>query len=79
VTGELPLAGVNVLDLSRPSKARTAAPCLPNLVVDFDTLVTMTAKGPGTTDYRRITQEQINLFTDATDNQQWIRTAALTP
>jgi acyl dehydratase len=52
---------------------------LPNLVVDFDTLLTMTAKGLGATDYRQITQEQINLFTDATDNQQWIRTAALTP
>jgi acyl dehydratase len=45
---------------------------LPNLVVDFDTLLTMTGKGLGTTDYRQITQEQINLFTDATDDQQWI-------
>jgi acyl dehydratase len=51
---------------------------LPNLVVDFDTLLTMTGKGLGT-DYRQITQEQINLFNDATDDQQWIHTAALTP
>lgn len=45
---------------------------MPNLVVDFDTLLTMTGQDLGTTDYREITQEQINLFADATDDQQWI-------
>ncbi|BCW43698.1 MaoC family dehydratase [Arthrobacter sp. StoSoilB5] len=45
---------------------------MPNLVVDFDTLLTMTGKDLGTTDYREITQQQINLFADATDDQQWI-------
>ncbi|MFJ5958412.1 MaoC family dehydratase [Paenarthrobacter sp. NPDC092416] len=45
---------------------------MPNLVVDFDTLLTMTGKDLGTTDYRQITQDQINLFADATDDQQWI-------
>lgn len=45
---------------------------MPNLIVDFDTLLTMTGTDLGTTDYRQITQEQINLFADATDNQQWI-------
>ncbi|MGJ0386932.1 MaoC family dehydratase [Paenarthrobacter nicotinovorans] len=45
---------------------------MPNLVVDFDTLLTMSGKDLGTTDYREITQQQINLFADATDDQQWI-------
>jgi len=45
---------------------------MPNLVVDFHTLLTMSGKDLGTTDYRQITQQQINLFADATDDQQWI-------
>ncbi|MCW3768466.1 MULTISPECIES: MaoC family dehydratase [Paenarthrobacter] len=45
---------------------------MPNLVVDFDTLLAMSGKDLGTTDYREITQQQINLFADATDDQQWI-------
>ncbi|WP_314323070.1 MaoC family dehydratase [Paenarthrobacter ilicis] len=45
---------------------------MPNLVVDSDTLLTMSGKDLGTTDYREITQQQINLFADATDDQQWI-------
>jgi acyl dehydratase len=45
---------------------------LPNLVVDFDTLLTMSGKELGATDYREITQERINLFADATDDRQWI-------
>ncbi|MCA4133375.1 MaoC family dehydratase [Arthrobacter sp. M4] len=45
---------------------------MPNLVVDFDTLLTMSGADLGTTDYRQITQDQINLFADATDDQQWI-------
>jgi acyl dehydratase len=47
---------------------------MPNLIVDFDKLLTMTGTDLGTTDYRQITQEQINLFADATDDQQWIHT-----
>jgi acyl dehydratase len=47
---------------------------MPHLVVDFDTLLTMSGKDLGTTDYREITQQQINLFADATDDQQWIHT-----
>jgi len=47
---------------------------MPNLVVDFDTLLTLSGKVLGTTDYRQITQEQINLFADATDDHQWIHT-----
>jgi len=47
---------------------------MPNLVVDFDKLLAMTGTDLGTTDYRQITQEQINLFADATDDQQWIHT-----
>ncbi|MGO4592027.1 MaoC family dehydratase [Paenarthrobacter sp. 2TAF44] len=45
---------------------------MPNLVVDFDTLLTMSGKDLGATDYREITQQQISLFADATDDQQWI-------
>lgn len=45
---------------------------MPNLVVDFETLLTMSGKDLGTTDYREITQQQISLFADATDDQQWI-------
>lgn len=47
---------------------------MPNLVVDFDTLLTLSGKDLGTTDYRQITQEQIKLFADATDDHQWIHT-----
>lgn len=47
---------------------------MPNLVVDFDTLLTLSGKDLGTTDYRQITQEQINLFAEATDDHQWIHT-----
>ncbi|MEW1813095.1 MaoC family dehydratase [Pseudarthrobacter phenanthrenivorans] len=47
---------------------------MPNLVVDFDTLLTLSGKDLGTTDYRQITQDQINLFADATDDHQWIHT-----
>ncbi|MHC6229443.1 MaoC family dehydratase [Arthrobacter sp. MMS24-T111] len=47
---------------------------MPNLVVDFDTLLTLSGKDLGTTDYRQITQDQINQFADATDDRQWIHT-----
>ena len=47
---------------------------MPNLVVDFDTLLTLSGKDLGATDYRQITQDQINLLADATDDHQWIHT-----
>lgn len=45
---------------------------MPNLVVDFDTLFTLAGKDLGVSNYREITQEQINLFAEATDDHQWI-------
>src|SRR6476646_5582919 len=45
---------------------------MPNLVVDFDTLLTLAGTDLGVTEYREITQEQINKFADATDDHQWI-------
>ena len=45
---------------------------MPNLVVDFDKLLTLAGTDLGVTDYREITQEQINKFADATGDDQWI-------
>jgi len=45
---------------------------MPNLVVDFDKVLTLAGTDLGCTDYREITQEQVNLFADATDDHQWI-------
>jgi len=45
---------------------------MPSTVVDFDTLLTLSGKDLGVTDYREITQQQVNLFADATDDHQWI-------
>lgn len=45
---------------------------MPNLVVDFDKVLTLAGTDLGCTDYRDITQEQVNLFADATDDHQWI-------
>jgi acyl dehydratase len=45
---------------------------MPNLVVDFDKLLSMSGADIGTTDYREITQTQVDLFADATDDHQWI-------
>ena len=44
----------------------------PRLVVDFDTLLTLSGTDLGATDWLEITQDRINLFADATDDQQWI-------
>jgi acyl dehydratase len=41
-------------------------------VVSFETLLTMEGHDLGLTEYRTITQEQINLFAEATDDHQWI-------
>lgn len=45
---------------------------MPSTVVDFDTLLTLSGRDLGVTDYREITQQQVNLFADATDDHQWI-------
>ncbi len=45
---------------------------MPNLVVDFDKVLTLAGTDLGYTDYREITQEQVNLFADATGDHQWI-------
>lgn len=45
---------------------------MPSTVVDFDALLTLSGKELGVTDYREITQQQVNLFADATDDHQWI-------
>jgi acyl dehydratase len=50
----------------------TSRPIEPRLVVDFDKLLTLSGTDLGTTDWLEITQDRINLFADATDDQQWI-------
>ena len=42
---------------------------MPNLVVDFDKLLTLAGTDLGVTEYREITQEQINKFADATGDE----------
>ena|SRR5438128_4764122 len=44
----------------------------PRLVVDFDTLLSMSGADLGASDWLEITQDRINLFADATDDHQWI-------
>ncbi|MGM0928136.1 MAG: MaoC family dehydratase [Actinomycetota bacterium] len=45
-----------------------------NTVVNFEDLPGLVGKDLGYTDYREITQDQINTFADATDDYQWIHT-----
>jgi acyl dehydratase len=45
-----------------------------NTVVNFEDLPGLVGKDLGYTDYREITQNQINTFADATDDHQWIHT-----
>ena len=45
---------------------------MPNLVVDFDKLLTLAGTDLGVTEYREITQDQINKFAEATMDNQWI-------
>ena len=45
---------------------------MPNLVVDFDTLLTTSGAELGATDWLEITQDRVNLFAEATDDHQWI-------
>lgn len=45
-----------------------------NSYAEFETFV---GKEIGVTDFQTITQNQINMFADATDDQQWIHTDAI--
>ena len=45
---------------------------MPNLVVDFDKLLTLDGTDLGHTEYRQITQDEINTFAGATGDEQWI-------
>jgi acyl dehydratase len=45
-----------------------------NTVVNFEDLPNLVGKDLGYTDYREISQDQINTFADATDDHQWIHT-----
>ena len=40
--------------------------------IDYADLPSLTGRDLGTSEYRTITQEQINTFADATDDHQWI-------
>ncbi|MEV6489775.1 MaoC family dehydratase, partial [Actinoplanes sp. NPDC051633] len=40
--------------------------------IDFDQLPGLAGTDLGHTEYRSVTQEQVNLFADATDDHQWI-------
>ncbi|MGO4103856.1 MaoC family dehydratase [Leifsonia sp. YAF41] len=42
--------------------------------VSFDELTALEGRELGYTDYREVTQQQINTFADATDDHQWIHT-----
>ena len=42
------------------------------IISSFEELESYLGKGLGTSDYEKITQEQINLFADATMDHQWI-------
>ncbi|MFC7407003.1 MaoC family dehydratase [Georgenia alba] len=42
--------------------------------VSFQDLPSLTGVELGTSGYREVTQEQVNLFADATDDHQWIHT-----
>ena len=43
-------------------------------IVTFEELLTMEGHDLGLPDYRTVTQDQINLFADATDDHQWLHT-----
>ncbi len=45
---------------------------MPNLVVDFEKLLTLAGTDLGATEYREITQEQITRFAEITGDNQWI-------
>lgn len=42
--------------------------------ISFDELTALEGRELGYTDYREVTQQQINTFADATDDHQWIHT-----
>ena len=43
-------------------------------VVSFDEVADLAGKDLGFSEWREITQDQVNLFADATDDHQWIHT-----
>ena len=43
-------------------------------VVSFDDVAALAGKDLGYSEWREITQDQVNLFADATDDHQWIHT-----
>lgn len=45
---------------------------MPGRVADYAELTTLDGTDLGATEYREVTQEQINLFADATGDHQWI-------
>lgn len=47
---------------------------MPNLVVTFDELPGLVGRDLGFTEYREITQERIDRFAQAADDDQWIHT-----
>ena len=47
---------------------------MPNLTVTFDELPGLVGRDLGATEYREITQERVNLFAEAADDDQWIHT-----
>ena len=40
--------------------------------IDYSQLMTLTGRDLGHSEYRTVTQEQVNTFADATDDHQWI-------
>ena len=47
---------------------------MPNLIATFDELPGLVGRDLGVTEYREITQERINEFASAADDDQWIHT-----
>jgi acyl dehydratase len=47
---------------------------MPNLIATFDELPGLVGRDLGVTEYREITQERINEFARAADDDQWIHT-----
>lgn len=46
----------------------------PNTIVSFEDAPTLTGQDLGFSQWRTVTQEMVNTFADATDDQQWIHT-----
>ncbi|ANE03017.1 MaoC family dehydratase [Corynebacterium crudilactis] len=46
----------------------------PNTIVSFEDAPNLTGQDLGFSEWRTVTQEMVNTFADATDDQQWIHT-----